>query len=266
VPDQIEHADGRRLFGADPTAYDQVRPAYPDWIFTDLVAAGALFEGAATLEIGAGSGLASRPLLAYGANPLILLEPDQRFARSLAAIARQASGTCTICHEPFESAALTPASFDLIVAATAFHWLEPESALMRAHQLLKPNGTVALIWNVLQVMGQPDPFHDATAALLAPLATSPAGAPDTLPFALDRSAREAQARAAGFEEVVYRESRWSMTLESDQVVQLYQTFSSVQHLSPPERASVLASLKAIADDQFGGRVTRNVTSCLYRIR
>jgi len=260
----IDRVEGRRLFGADPGTYDRIRPDYPSWIFTDLTTSGALFRGAATLEIGAGSGLATRPLLAAGANPLTLLEPDARFAGALSRICESAEGQCVIRQESFEAASLAPGSFDLIIAATAFHWLEPATAFARSRALLKPGGTLALLWNVLQVLGRPDPFHEATAALLAPLATSPSGAPDTLPFPLDREARIAEATAAGFRHAAYRESYGSMTLTADEVCQLYGTFSSVRRLPPPEREALLTELRALAADQFGGRVVRNVTSCLYR--
>ncbi|MGE0625622.1 MAG: class I SAM-dependent methyltransferase [Pseudomonadales bacterium] len=264
MPEQIERSEGRRLFGTDPDAYDRARPDYPDWIFEDLVASGALFPGAATLEIGAGTGLATRHLIAHGANPLTLLEPDTRFADVLAHLPRPAGQTCIVRHEPFETAALAPGSFDLIVAATAFHWLEPTSALARARTLLKSGGTLALMWNVFAVPGAPDPFHDATASLLTPLATSPSGAADATPYPLDRAARESEARAAGFRNVAYRESQGSITLNPDGVVELYATFSSIQRLTAADRDSVLSQLRAIADDRFEGRVIRNVTICLYR--
>jgi len=264
VPERIDPAEGRRLFGADPDAYDRVRPDYPGWIFTDLALSGALFHGAATLEIGAGSGLATRHLLAGGANPLTLLEPDARFAGALSRICEPARSACVILQEPFESASLPPASFDLIVAATAFHWLDPATAFAKARALLKPDGTLALLWNVLQVLGEPDPFHEATAELLAPLAASPSGAPDTLPYPLDHEVRIAEAAAAGFRHATYRESYGSVTLNADEVCLLYGTFSSEQRLPPAEREALLATLGTLAAQRFGGRVVRNVTSCLYR--
>ena len=52
----IDLSEGRVLFGLNPEAYDAVRPEYPAWICERLWDSGALVEGSATREIGAGSG------------------------------------------------------------------------------------------------------------------------------------------------------------------------------------------------------------------
>src|SRR5438309_1460157 len=56
--------DHRRLFGGDPGGYDRARPDYPSRVYEILRARCGLRPGAATLEIGPGSGLATRRLLA----------------------------------------------------------------------------------------------------------------------------------------------------------------------------------------------------------
>ena len=161
---------------------------------------------------------------------------------------------------------LADAHFDLIACATAFHWLNAVPALAKARRSLKPGGCVALIWNVLQDLEKDDAFHNATATLLSPLATSPSGAPDSLPYALNVKARELDAKTAGFKSTVYIESKWTFTVTTKQVVRLYEGFSQIQRADIATREHVLSKLQQIADEQFGGRVDRNVTSCLYLIR
>lgn len=266
MPEHIDRCEGRRLFGLDPEGYDQVRPAYPDWIFDDLCASGALFTGATTLEIGPGTGRATIRLLEHGAGPLTLLEPDRRFAEMLAAATHGLAERCVVRHETLEAAALPADHFDLVVAATSFHWVEPESGLRKVRGILKDGGTAALMWNVLQDLDKDDAFHDATQHLLADLATSPSGAPNTVPFALNRDAREVDARHAGFEECRYAESSWTLTLDTEQVGTLYESFAHIQRLDPSSRTALLGELKRIAADEFDGVVERNVTSCLYQLR
>ena len=118
-------------------------------------------------------------------------------------------------------------------------------------------------WNLLQDLDKEDAFHEATESLLAPLATSPAGAPNALPFALDRNARETEALSSGFTGVEYSESRWTLTLDTQQIGKLYEGFSPVQRLDPDHRSELLQQLMTIADQKFNGTVERNVTSCLY---
>src|SRR5437660_9664697 len=72
--------DHRRLIGGDPGGYDRGRPDDPSRVYEILTTRCGLRSGAATLEIGSGSGLATRRLLALGAGPLVAVEPDERLA------------------------------------------------------------------------------------------------------------------------------------------------------------------------------------------
>ena len=38
--------------------------------------------------------------------------------------------------------------FDLLLSAQAFHWIEPEFGIKKTAELLKPNGSVALVWQL----------------------------------------------------------------------------------------------------------------------
>ncbi len=263
MPEQINLNEGRRLFGLNPQGYEDTRPDYPIWMFDHLRERGVLIEGTPTLEIGAGTGKATRYLIAYGADPLTLVEPDVRFAALLGKAANASSAHCQVIHESFEDVALSDNQFDLVVAATAFHWIEPISGLRKIKRLLRRDGSVALFWNVLGDVDKEDLFHDATHSLLTPLAVGPSENPKTVPFALDRAAREAEANAAGFNNTEYRESRWSLVLTTNQVAKLYESFSHVQQLDDDARAKLLGELMTIADTQFNGKVVRNITSCLY---
>ncbi len=262
----IDREEGRRLFGADPSGYEAARPPYPDWIFATLLREAGLAEGCAVVEVGAGPGSATRRLLLAGAEPFWVLEPDSQFRAGLRDLLAEAGTETKLLCEPFESAVLPEQRFDLLVSATAFHWVAPELGLRKARRVLRPGGTAALFWNVLQVLDWEDPFHEATAALLAELAVSPSGAPDTLPFALDQRARRRDAAAAGFEDVDYRQSCWRYRLDTAGVVALYSGFSAIARLPETPRRKLLDALAAIADRDFGGVVERNVTSCLYLMR
>ncbi|MDH3645020.1 MAG: class I SAM-dependent methyltransferase [Gammaproteobacteria bacterium] len=263
MPDRIQPSEGRGLFGLNPGGYAESRPDYPEWIYERMLAAGALGPGRATLEIGAGSGIATGKLLEHGADPLVVLEPDLRFAASLEQISRTSNAQCSLLYQSFEDALLDLAQFDLIAAATSFHWIDQPIGLEKVRRLLRDGGQLALWWNVFQDLDKRDRFHEATRSILSGLAASPSGAPDQLPFALDRAAREADLRNAGFTEVAYHESRWTLHLDSSQLRLLYEGFSSVARLPEAERGRLLDALVDIAERRFGGQVERNMTSCLY---
>lgn len=258
----IDKTFGREAFGLDPAGYHASRPAYPDWVYQMLCERCGLRPNTAMFEIGAGTGLATRRLLELGANPLMAVEPDARLADFLAeTVSDQA---LTVIRSAFEDAALPSAAFDLGFSATAFHWLDEEAALVKVADLLKPRGWWAAVWNVFGDPGRPDPFHEATKELLnGPM--GPRREDRTIPFALDMEARlAALEHTRAFEDIEYRAGEWSLVLDPDQTVNLYATYSNIN--IRPDREAVLAGLGSIARDVFQGRVTRNMTTCLYLAR
>lgn len=63
-----------RDMDAEAVAYDRYRPRYPNDLFDDIVELGELKPGAKTIEIGAGTGIATGPLISRGLQ-VIAIEP-----------------------------------------------------------------------------------------------------------------------------------------------------------------------------------------------
>lgn len=261
----VRMEDGRRAFGGDAANYDAARPEYPDSVFDVLRERCGLGVGTATFEIGPGTGLATRRLIAAGASPLVAVEPDGRLAKVLRQ--RLPDAPLEIVEKSFEEAALPESAFDLGASATAFHWLEQRSALAKVASLLKPGGWWAMWWNVFGDPERADPFHEATSELLR--ADLPPGERhDWRPnFALDREARLASLDADGlFEGADCRMTRWTLTLDPAGVRALYASFSHIGQLGESERRRILDRLAEIAEKEFGGRVERNMVTALYAAR
>lgn len=255
----IDRKFGRQAFGADPSGYHAARPAYPDWVFEILCERCGLAQDAATFEIGAGTGTATRRLLDLGANPVVAVEPDSRLATFLRKTIRDEA--LTVVLSSFEDGVLAKASFDLGVSATAFHWLNEDLALTKVAELLRPGGWWAVVWNVFGDESRPDPFHEATKLLLNGPSSPSAGARE-IPFALDAEARLAALdRTDAFGAVEHRTSTWPLVLDADQTVALYATYSNINIRQ--DREAVLTELGRVARDVFHGRVTRNMTTSLY---
>jgi SAM-dependent methyltransferase len=261
----IDEIEGRALFGNDPHNYNEIRPAYPRQLYEFLQTTGALRANAATLEIGAGNGLATRRLLELGANPLTIIEPDPRFAPLLDSIARAHSGAeIRIIQTAFEDAELPRDHYDLVAAATSFHWIQPAVGLTKVAAVLKPGGYAALWWHVFGDDERADPFHEATRTILAPLAISPSGKPGDVPFALDIPARLRDfANTAQFETPRHTAFRWTLTLNTQQVGALYGTFSHINRLPEARRTAVLHQLMEVAEKHFAGTVQRNMITTAY---
>ena len=134
-PADLERSFGREAFGADPGGYHAARPAYPEATWEALRARAGLSAGISLLEIGAGTGLATGPLLAHGPDRLVAVEPDVRLAGFLRATIRDQR--VEVIAASFEAAELPPAGFDLAASATAFHGLDAVPALRRVHAMLR---------------------------------------------------------------------------------------------------------------------------------
>jgi SAM-dependent methyltransferase len=262
---EIPITEGRRSFGHDPKAYADARPDYPDALYARLAQRCGLGPGAAVFEVGPGTGLATRRLLAMGARPLHAVEPDPR----LAAYLRDAipDDALVIQTAAFEDAALPPTRFDLGAAATAFHWLEQGPALAKVRAALKPGGWWTMWWNNFGADGADDPFQAATDHLFAQVPDGPSqGKPGRPPFSLDQEARLGDLTAAGFADAEAETWRWTDVYETARVVALYRTFSPIQALPPDRRETFMTDLARIADEQFGGRIERPFTTTLYTAR
>jgi SAM-dependent methyltransferase len=112
--------------------YERSRPGYPGELFEALGAPGRV------LEIGAGTGQATRGLLARGWD-VVALEPGPELAR----VARRRTGAdvVTATFEGWDG----DGPYDLVFAATSWHWLDPAVAYAKAARLLRPGGRLAIV-------------------------------------------------------------------------------------------------------------------------
>ncbi|MEZ6031323.1 MAG: class I SAM-dependent methyltransferase [Hyphomonadaceae bacterium] len=258
----IHASPGATRFGEDAAQYDFARPPYPADLFDWLKARCSLGPESDCFEIGAGTGLATLPVLATPVRTLLAIEPDQRLADRLRDKAA-ADPRLTIEIARFESASLPAGLFDFGFAAMSLHWLARMKALARVRDALKPGGWFAMWWNVYHNAAEPDAFGRATAHLFAgveqdPNATSSHGA-----FALDAASRLGELRAAGFVEIEHRLFRQEIVFTPERVAALYATFSRVRMAPPDVRQRLHVECERIAREQFGGEVRRPVTCSAF---
>ena len=148
-----------RLFDEVPQLYDRVRPTYPDELFADLVAITRIHDGSPVLEVGCGTGQATRSLAGLGLS-VTAVEPG----RAMCALARQRlSGYDNVAVEnsTFEEWDDHGRCFDLLLAAASWHWIDPAIGWPKAHAVLRPEGWMALIGNVVvRRPGEPEVYAE----------------------------------------------------------------------------------------------------------
>src|SRR4051812_8498694 len=119
----------RRTFDAVAERYAAIRPGYLPQTVDDLVELAGLTPGDRVLEIGCGTGQLTVPLAERG-----LAVTAVELGAGLAAVARRRLAdhpAARVVVGAFEDVELEPGSFDLVVAATAFHWIDPAVRLTR---------------------------------------------------------------------------------------------------------------------------------------
>jgi SAM-dependent methyltransferase len=143
------------LFEQEAERYDQCRPSYPDAVVDALL--GPQPFGLKVLDVGCGTGIASRLMAERGAEVL-----GVEVAPGMAEIARRSGIDVEIvAFEDWEPAGRT---FDRVTSAQAWHWLDLPVATEKAASVLRPGGRLCLIWNA---GSPPDDLADALAGVYA---------------------------------------------------------------------------------------------------
>jgi SAM-dependent methyltransferase len=138
-----------RLFDQQAEAYDRFRPTYPDAVIDELL--GPVPIGLDVLDVGCGTGIASRQMAQRGATVL-----GVELAPRMAEIARGPGVDVEIA--AFEAWDAVGRTFDRVTSAQAWHWLDLPIATAKAGSVLRPGGKLGLIWNA---GCQPDDLADA---------------------------------------------------------------------------------------------------------
>jgi ubiquinone/menaquinone biosynthesis C-methylase UbiE len=131
----------RVLFDSIADLYDATRQGYPAEIADAVVANAAIGPGSTVLEIGCGTGQLTRQL-AGRALSLTAIDIGAAMVQTARRNVRDTGVRFQVCS--FEDFAdIGP--FDLIVSATAFHWVDPSVGLAKAAGLLRSGGWLALL-------------------------------------------------------------------------------------------------------------------------
>lgn len=131
----------RRLFDEVAPTYRETRQGYPEQVVRWIVETSGLVEGAFVLEVGCGTGQLTAELARL---PLRVTAIDIGPAMIRIARGHVPSGQVSFAVTSFEELGAPDASFDLIVSATAAHWIDPDVLWARSIRLLRPGGRLAI--------------------------------------------------------------------------------------------------------------------------
>jgi SAM-dependent methyltransferase len=234
------------VFGEVAELYDRARPSYPDALVEDVVAEIPDASRARVLEVGAGTGKATK-LLAPKLGVLVALEPDP----AMAAIATRhcaAMPNVDVVVDRFEDWVTAGPVFDAIVAAHCWHWVDPRVGCTKARSLVRADGVLAAFWNVPVLEASP------LAPAIGQAYREHAPQLEDKTSSTRASFESSVARHPGFRVRDQREYDWDQVYTAHQYTDMLCTHSDHHLLPTAERDALVAAVRRVIDDA-GGTIT-----------
>jgi SAM-dependent methyltransferase len=242
VSDEHERVAGGQSFDAAAPRYQRARPEYPAELLDALIELAGVAPGAHLLEVGCATGKATLPLARRGFRITAI-----ELGAAMSAAARENLAEfpdVDVVHSSFERW-VPPAGrqFDLVFAATSWHWVDPDLRYRKAAQLLAPGSCLAF-WTASHVFPEGgDPFFREIQDVYDELGDSlPPDA--TWPTADEMADSKEEIEASGlFDVVAIRRFGWVLDYDADAYIDLLETFSSSLTKSPAERNFLYAKIR-----------------------
>ncbi|KAJ7582656.1 S-adenosyl-L-methionine-dependent methyltransferase [Mycena floridula] len=147
------HKVAQTGFGIGNELYDRARPSYQPAALQHIRQAVKATTPLNIVELGAGTGIFTRALLAHpdwssSVKELRAVEPSQGMRQVFTESIKDER--VSISEGTFVTTGIVEGWADIVIVAQAFHWSHPEygRAAEELARILKPNGIAALIWNL----------------------------------------------------------------------------------------------------------------------
>jgi SAM-dependent methyltransferase len=253
------------VFDEVPDLYDRMRPGYPPALFRDLAHLTGLGAGSDVLEVGCGTGQATRPL-AELTGTVTAVEPGDGMAelarRHLADL-----GNVNIECSTFDAWDDRRRRFDAVVAASSWHWVDPTLGWRRAHHVLRPGGWLAVLGHVVVRRPGESEVYAETADLHERFAP---GDPDWCDPPLEHDVRATnegwgppnEDRDGLFGPTVVRWYPTVQWLDGEGFADLLRTLSIYRKLAPDIREPLLDAVADRIRSRLGDRAPRRYLTVL----
>ena len=254
----------RQTFGTVAGLYDRARPTYPAELFDGLVELTGLGPGARILEIGSGTGQATRALAERGFRVTCV-----ELGSDLAAVARRNLADLDqveVVNANFEEWEPSEPGFDAVAAFSSFHWIDPEVRYRKCAEILVPHGKLIIVGAIHVQPSDGDPFfvdvqRDYEAVLPDDPGTQAAvdgpPKPETVADLRDEIEGSGFFRLVGSPRYV-----WDVTYTAESYLELLSTNSGHIALDAARRDDLLARIRRRIESRSGGRVRKSYLSIL----
>ena len=257
---------GRLSFNQIAQPYDRARPSYPAALFDDIVSLSRIPPKGTILEIGCGSGQATLPMAKRGYR-IDAIELGDKLAAVAKAKLADYPAVKVICAD-FETLPIEPSQYDLVMSATAFHWIAPEIRFVKAHQALKPGGALALFWIRPALTDASRHYKAPLQAVyegIAPQLTRYYVAPPH-PSQVKTEFAEAIPASGLFVAPQIRKHYAETEYDAETYIQLLGTFSDHLLLPASTRKRLFTEIAELIERDFAGKILREGVALLYVAR
>ncbi len=252
-----------RTFDGIAELYDRARSEPPDQLFEELFAlAGIDPIGANILEIGCGTGQATVPLARRGCR-VVAVEVGANLAR----IAKQKLAgfpRVSIVNSDFEEYEPTEV-FDMVLAITSWHWLDPKVRYAKASAALGASGILAFTTGEHVFPSGFDPFfmeiQDCYRAIGVGRREWPPPRPEDV-----RDARAEIEQTGLFTDVRVARLLWTQEFSADAYVALMNTASDHQIMETSKRARLFAEMRRQINARPDARIVKHNLTILHVAR
>jgi hypothetical protein len=160
----------------------------------------------------------------------------------------------------FEDWPLPTEPFDAVVAATAFHWLDPSMRVVKVAQALRPGGSLATIATHHIDGGDAQFFidvQDCYRRWFREPPPDPPPIPSRLPTAVDipRDVRELE-KSGRFEPAIFRRYEWEQPYSAQEYLDLLGTYSDHRALEETARRHLLDCIAQLMVERYSGRIRK----------
>jgi SAM-dependent methyltransferase len=253
--------DPRLTFGTVVDVYDEIRPTYPVAVFDAFFA--LLGPQPVVMEVGPGTGQATRDLLARGAT-VQAVEISPLMAGRLRS--NLPTERLHVRVGDFETLDLAPESADAIFSASAYHWISPAAQLDRPAQILRPGGVLAIV-GLFQVDSPEDRgFYAAAQPIYERYGQAHEDPPEPARTAVEPTIAQALAGDPRFRDVTVHRWDWDQTYTAAGYRKLMLSFSDTNMMDADDRTGLVDDMESFINNRFDGHVTRPLVVALTTAR
>ena len=246
--------DLKTTFNTVASLYDEVRPGYPDELVRDVLDLSGMDRSGKILEVGCGTGQASRLFATFGCEMTCLDIGENLIEVARARLSNYKNVRFVLC--PFEDWN-SASRFDLVISATAFRWVSPRVRFIRARDALRARGSLAIFSNQ-HVRKDEGFFAEVQEVYSKHYVVSDSPRDLSTPTTLESP----EPGTAAFADPIHRVYSWTANYSAEEYIKLIGTYSD--HIALPElnRTHLFEGIADLINKNYGGLITKYYEAAL----